>query len=158
MAQTNLPSLNIEAQEQFTVSYELLCLLQWLMEYETDKLKKIIAKALDKGLHKQVLHKDQAQQIQSTDDIQRIISDFLATLELLFIETIQEQDMKKIIENNLLPALNRIDSRLCDDATVRISAEKASSTSHDGSVRQAQEVLFQEILRRWKPTKKTIVN
>lgn len=158
MAQTNLPSLNVEAQEQLTVSYELLCLLQWLMEYEADKLKKIVAKALDKGLHKQVLHKDQAQHIQSTDDIQRIISDFFATLELLFIETIQEQDMKKIIENNLLPALNRIDSRLCDDATVRISAEKASATNHDGSVHQAQEVLFQEILRHWKPTKKTVIN
>lgn len=158
MAHTNLPGINTETQEQLVVSYELLCLLQWFMEYETDKLKKMISKALDRGLQKQILNKEQLQQVQSPEDIQRIITDFFTTLELLFVETLQEQDVKKVLEKNLLPALSRIDSNQCDDAIVRLSAEKASASYHDGSAQQAQEVLFQEILRHWKPGKKSIVN
>ena len=38
------------SNNQFVISYELIALLRWLLENDTDKLKKIITKAYASGL------------------------------------------------------------------------------------------------------------
>ena len=39
---------------QFTISYELLCLLRWLIEHDTDILKKIVHSAVKSGLQNEL--------------------------------------------------------------------------------------------------------
>jgi hypothetical protein len=143
---------------QFTLSYELLCLLRWLATHDQDRLKKIIARALDTGLHEE-LKKNTAntRDIGSDQDVQNSIVDFLGLLEVTLFDAMNEHTVKRALQKNLMPAIDQIDTSICDNATVRFSVEKALSTTQSGQ-ETPKELLLKELLKRWKPNKKTILN
>lgn len=140
---------------QLTVSYELLYLMQWLFEHESDSLKKIIAQALEKGLYKDIKLQDSASEMKDASELQNSIVDFLALLEALLQETINEKNLKHLMEKQLMPALDHIDNHACDQATVDFSVEKTTSRLEQNPQGNAQEILFKELLKCWKPNKKT---
>lgn len=140
---------------QFIVSYELLALLRWLIEHDADKLKKIITKAYASGL-KHEIHKIQNQQDMSLEDIHFTILEFLALMDTLLVELTNEQIAQQALEKNLMPAIEHIDSTMCDDAMVRSSVEKA--TVGNTQQENPKTVLYRELLKRWKPNKKIAVN
>lgn len=142
---------------QLTVSYELLYLVQWLLENESDELKKLINHALENGL-KQDLQTATNSELKNTEDIQYSIVDFLSLLETLLHENISEQNMRRIMEKKLMPAIDNIDNKECDKATVDFSVEKATSKIENNPEQNPQEILFQELLKCWKPNKKTITH
>ena len=167
-----------EPENQLVISFELICLLKWILENEDVKIKKIISKALLSGLT-QELNKKHVNKDLMLDDIQRVLLEFFDMMEVLLVECISEQAVKKALENNLMPAIEQIDSSVCDDATVRFSVEKATSkleasthtTKETPEVNQSSEqkktsntneeakkLLMEELLKRWKPHKKNILN
>ena len=73
-------------------------------------------------------------------------------LDALIIETMNEQAVQRAMEKNLLPAIDQIDSNECDNATVRFSIEKATSKYEHNPKENPKELLFKELLKRWKPT------
>ncbi len=148
-----------EYNTQFSISYELLCLLRWLIEHDADKLKKIIAKAISSGELQ-----DEMQKIENTNelglnsDMQNSIIDFFGLLEGLLIESINEQVEKRAREKDLMPAIDQIDSTICDDATVRFSLEKTTADlAHNPDI-NPKEKLFKELLKRWTPHNKNTMN
>jgi uncharacterized membrane protein len=143
---------------QFVISYELLALLRWLIEHDTDKLKKIITKAQKTGLHGEITKIENNKESQSLDDIHLTIVEFFGLLESLLIESMNEKVVEKAIEKNLMPAIDHIDSSICDDATVRFSVEKATSKMDHNPEEDPQDVLYKELLKRWKPSKKNLIN
>jgi len=148
-----------DSEEQFIISYELICLLKWLIEHDDTKLKKIVSKALSSGL-KEKIKKGSASSSEEyvLDDIQNTIVDFLGILETVLFDAINEQTMKNAIEKKLMPTVEKIDSASCDDATLRFSLEKATSKIENNPNENPNELLFQEILKRWKPNKKNLLN
>jgi hypothetical protein len=147
------------ADSQFVLSYELICLLQWLMDHDADKLKKMIDKALNSGL-KTKLQKESAQlqQIGNLDEIQENIIEFFGLMEVLLVESLHDQAVKKALENNLMPSIDQIDSTVCDTATVRSCVERATSTMENNPQESPKELLFKELLRQWKPGKESALN
>lgn len=147
---------------QFVVSYELLCLLRWLVEHDYEKLKKIIAKSLLGGLKEElnkIEHKKPGKCPESDmHEIQNSIIDFFTLLEAALIETLNDYAIQKVVEKKLMPAIEHIDTTVCDDATVKSSIEHASTKIEHSTIDSAQEVLFKELLRRWKPAKKQALN
>jgi NurA-like 5'-3' nuclease len=145
------------AQNQFVVSYELLSLLKWLVEHDAHKLKKIISKALTSGLKKEIRTMDKLSK-EDTEDIHHSIVEFLGLLEVLLHECITEDLAKQAVEKQLIPAIDHIDSTLCDDATVQSSVQKATVKSENNPELNPKELLFEELLKQWKPAKKTVAN
>ncbi len=143
-----------ESDTQFVLSYELVCLLRWLVEHNSPQLKGIIKKALNGGLKKDIKGLDSFNNTNSLEDIQHSIVDFFGLMEGILLETIHEQAVQKTIEKNLMPAIEHIDGQQCDDMVIRTSIEKVASKLDNASQEHAQELLFKEILRRWKPSKK----
>ena len=147
-----------ETDDQFVISYELFCLLRWLAEHEGTRLKKIINKALVSGLSKQIQKTENNANLLDLEEAQQSIIDFFCMLENITIEALNEQAVKHAVEKNLIPALEHIDSTVCDDAMVRFSVERASSKSNNNAKENPQELFFKEILKRWKPSKKNMLN
>jgi hypothetical protein len=79
-------------------------------------------------------------------------------LETLLLETISEHVKEKARQQKLLPALDQIDTNQCDNSTVRSSLEKATSTFAHNPDTNVKELLFKELLKRWKPIDKNIKN
>jgi len=145
--------------DQFVISHELICLLQWLLENDQIKLKKIISKSLASGLKEELKNRKAAlSEERILEDIHQTLLEFFATLEGILIETLNEEAIKKALEQNLIPDIEKIDSTECDDATVMFSVEKATSKIKKNSNDNPKNLLFEELLKRWKPSKKNIVN
>jgi len=79
-------------------------------------------------------------------------------METLLVESLEEQAIKKALEKNLMSSIDRIDSSVCDDATVMFSVEKATSKVEENPKENVKKVLMEELLKRWKPSKKNILN
>ena len=141
---------------QFVLSYELVCLLRWLIEHNEPQLKGLIKKALSAGLKKELKCTESFNQAQqcSLEEIQMNIVDFFSMLEAILLETMHEQAVQATIEKNLMPAIEHIDAAECDTAVISNSIERVVSKMDNASTERAQEMLFQEILRQWKPSKK----
>ena len=139
---------------QFVLSYELLSLLQWMVEHDTYKLKRIIAQGLNAGLRHHI-KRPSYQDAHNLETAQYTIVEFFGVLETIMLETLHEQSIASVVEKNLIPALDHIDTKYCDEASVRLSIEKAISSFETNPQSNPQEVLFKELLRRSKPGKKS---
>src|SRR5579872_325415 len=97
---------------QFVLSYELLALLSWLAEHDTDKLKKIIGKALTAGLQDDLHKIERTEDSELLDTLQHGITDFLAVMESLLLDVVDEHVKEKARHKKLLPAVDQIDSTI----------------------------------------------
>ncbi|NBQ17629.1 hypothetical protein EBU24_04900 [bacterium] len=143
-----------EEISQLTLSYELLYLIQWLVENEPDQLKEIIVQALNAGL-KEKFKKMYMPEQTAADAMHYSIIDFLSLLEILLHEVTEEQQMQELVHKKLLPAIDHIDAAEYPAQLVQSSLEKVSSKLEKNPTKNPQELLFQELLRNWNPSKKT---
>ena len=88
------------------------------------------------------------------EELQHAILDYLAMMEHLLVEVTNERATKNALERNLMPALDQIDTTACDDSTIRSSLAIATSKMERNPSQNPKEVLYKELLKRWKPTKK----
>lgn len=144
--------------QQLTLSYELLQLLAWLAENEPDKLKKIVKFAYNNGLKEDIVQSHKTKESALADSMQYTLANFLNLMEVLLQETAEEDMIQKVVEKKLMPALEHIDLTACDSATVQSSLEKATHRIDNYPQSNPQEILFQELLKSWKPKKETLLN
>lgn len=143
---------------QFVLSYELLRLLEWLIEHDMPGIKKIIANALQKGLHKDLQKHAHLSDEEVADEMQDSIIDFLLATETILFDVVHEHAVKNVVQKNLMPAIDHIDSTICDNDTVRSSIEKATTSLEKNPGMSPEEALFKELLKQWKPAKQSPLN
>jgi hypothetical protein len=132
--------------------------LQWLTRNDADKLKKIIAKAIAQGLHEEIQKTDNLSDSNLLQDMHHSMIDFFELLDELLFDAMAERTEKKAREKNLLPTIDLIDSTFCDNETVRSSIEKTTKKLDHHPTMNAQEQLFKELLKKWKPVGKNNMN
>jgi hypothetical protein len=150
-------SFSHEGQGQFVISFELLCLLKWLIENDAPKLKKMISKAISSGF-KPSLYSNNNLSREDIEEIHFNIIEFLGLLEALLHESLHEETTKQAVEKKLMPAIDHIDSTICDDEMVRSSIQKATAKSEIHPELSPEDLLFEELLRQWKPAKDSVKN
>lgn len=144
---------------QLELSYELLYLLAWLCQYEVPALKKMIDRAVKHGLKHEYFDVDPAvMDAESYNNIQMSIVDFFALLEGLLMEAINDEAMNQTTQSDLTPMVEKIDSAAWDTATMQHSLEKTSQKMAHRPEANPKEILLKELLKRWKPQKKSAMN
>lgn len=138
-------------QAQFVLSYELLLLLRWIVDHDEEKLRKIITKACQAGLTQQLEKANHLAHQQSAQEVQESIIDFFGMLESLLATAAQNQARVRAQQKNLIPAIDKVDVQGCDDAMVQHSLEMATTKGEHDPDTDPRDVLFEELLRRWKP-------
>ena len=58
------------------------------------------------------------------------------------------------MQRQLVPALDRIDNSFCDSETVASTVEKVVAKPVVYSKEVMKQIVFKELLKRWKPAKK----
>ena len=154
----NNDSFSHDSNSQFALSYELLHLLKWLEQNNTEKLKKIISKAIAHGLHDEIQKGSSMTNQNILEEMHHSIINFFDLLEILLAEAINEHVEKKAREKNLLPTLEHFDTSLLDQAAVRSSIESTTKTLESHPHINAKEQLCKELLKNWKPLSKESVN
>lgn len=151
-------SLSLENNNQVVLSYELLALLSWMIHNEAPALKQMISKALARKRRSMPNQADFTPTIQTAQDAHEGIIEFFGSLESLMIEVVNEESVEKVLEKNLMPAIDQIDAAACNDDILRNSIIKATSTFKHRPDENPQNLLFKELLKQWRPAKKKIVH
>jgi hypothetical protein len=138
----------------FVISYELLALLEWLMEHEDAALSQIIKSSLTRGLSPNKVA--QAMSNENDPDLQHVIVDFLAYLDLLLHEAVNEEEVDQVVQRTLIPAIKHIDKRMYGESTVTSSIAKAQAAAWNHTSYETKTILCKELLRRWKPGKQVM--
>jgi hypothetical protein len=147
-----------DKDEQFAISFELLCLLRWLIEHESYKIKKMVTQALTEGLAQQLDHLANYSDNEALEEAQENMIEFFRSLESMLMETLQEQALNIAREKNLMPAIEHIDTTICDEAVLKLSLAKARNKIIRNPRKNSQEILLKEILGNWSPGKKDIAH
>jgi hypothetical protein len=149
---------NSNSVGKFVLSYELLNLLQWLVEHEAETLKKMIDRAVKNGFKAQTDSKNGLIELQIDENIQQSMVEFLGLMDVLLMDAHNDHSTKRILERNTIPALDHIDTTICAEEIVTSSVEKMKMALLNDASENPQEVLFKELLKRWKPAKKAALN
>lgn len=152
----NNDSFSHDSNSQFALSYELLHLLKWLAQHDTDKLKKIVAKAVAHGLHDEIQKTSLNQNV--LEEMHHGVIDFFELVDTILADAINAHVEKKAREKNLLPTLDHFDASLLDHETVRSSIENTTRKLDLHPHINAKEQLCKELLKKWKPLNKQSVN
>lgn len=131
----------------FSISQELLVLMAHIVDEYPNELHELIKKA-----QRTVPHNPGTPNSQEAHEY---IIDFLSLMELLVYQTKDEVEVDAHIAKQLMPAIDHIDQTSCGPETVSSSIEHASNQKAKHPRVDAQELLYKELLRRWKPGKKT---
>ncbi len=134
---------------QFVLSYELLKLLEWLIDHEQESLKQLVKHAVDQGFLSHGKNREN-----DPDELQQNIIDFFGLLDSLIHETVNEDEVEDALRRSLIPAINSIDATMYDSTAYSTSVAKATAIAGRKG-RNPKEVLCKELLKRWKPHKKS---
>ena len=129
--------------DQVTLSADLLKLMRWITKHNPHGLKRLIDKAVARGLAKH-----------EKGNLETDISNFFMLMELLLDEALHKQGLKNALQKDTLSCINRIDTTGLDAATVQGSLENATSRIQSQPNANPNKVLMKELLKRWKPNKK----
>jgi hypothetical protein len=150
----NNDSFSHDSNSQFALSYELLHLLKWLGHHDTDKLKKIISKAVAHGLHDTIQKSARLTDPNILEEMHHGIIDFFEMLDTLLGDAINDHVEQKAREKNLLPTIDHFDSSLLDNETMRSSVENTTKKLDLNPHMNPKEQLCKEFLKKWKPLNK----
>ncbi len=133
--------------DHLVITPELLVLMRRLVTDHEHDLKTLVAKV--------VAQKSSSDDVADPHEAQAIILDFFALMENLLEQAHQEQEVAQHLQKQLMPSLDHIDQTNCDQQTVSSSARSATDQIRGNPQANPQELLFKEILKNWKPSKKT---
>jgi hypothetical protein len=146
------------SDNQFVFSFELLQLLEWLMEHHPEEIKKLIHRSLSQGLTQNIQNADNLIDGYSIEDMQNGIIDFFNLMEVLLVEALNERQISRTLHSELIPTINHVDRATYDSTTLSTSVERATSKINKHPQENPQTILYKELLKNWKPAKKTSLN
>lgn len=139
--------------DQFVLSYELVKLMDWIVKHNPEGFKKLINNTIKKA--QKGLNPDRAKSYNDSsnvEDLQSAIIDFFSLMEHCIDENQDEKFLDMVIENDLLPTIDHIDSKIMDDQTLQLSLEATCTKfTKKPSKPRAKEIFYKELLKQWKP-------
>jgi len=142
-------------QNQFSVSHELVLLLEWFMYHKRDQIKTLVKRAVSQGLSEHI-HHETKDAVLDSNFLYYTIVDFFDTLETFLHEAIAEEMKQQAKQHTFFKTIHHFDAATIDRTTLQASLEKvvkqmASKEEYAGS--GTKEKLLKEVLLRWKPAK-----
>lgn len=140
---------------QFSVSHELVLLLEWLMNYKKDQLRALVKRAVSQGLSDHIRHETKDSVLDS-NFLYYTIVDFFDTIESFLREELAEEMRQQAKQNRVFKTMNHFDAAMVDKTMLQASLDKIVKqlNTNDGEVSaNAKEKLLKEVLLRWKPAK-----
>ena len=131
--------------DQFVISKELISLMQNIMDQYSESFKEVIAQA-----QKNIKTQNSAFDLQEAQDT---ILDFFNLMEILVYEVKNESLVTQHLQQQLMPSINHIDKKNCDEDTFLSSIEDATDQIEQDPKANPQEILYKELLKRWAPLK-----
>ena len=161
---------------QISLSFELISLLNWLVRHEKAMLNSIIRHALERGFAEELEKIDTTQTVANHEDLYNTVLDFLEYLEHALIKNMDSIHIDTSTKDAIMPTLHKLEADSLDQKTLWLSMQqtrarilkaqqekKSSAPAHETPQQtphsqHASEILFQQLLKNWKPNNKETMN
>ncbi|HBY06142.1 MAG: hypothetical protein UV38_C0002G0100 [candidate division TM6 bacterium GW2011_GWE2_42_60] len=144
-------------ESQLIVSYDLLRLIDWLVKNDPESIKKIVETAQQNGYNTTTKHRHSV--LNATTDLRESITGFFLLLEEAFLETAELEENDKhstATPASIITTIEAIDSSLCDKETLLKSTERTQRALKQDDLQNPKELFYRELLKSWKPRKKSL--
>lgn len=145
--------LTSKNKNQYVLSYELLALVQWLVDQNAQELKNLIKDGIQNGGLKNYINNHVQHEATNQEDNEMSIVDFFSLLEQLLTESLHEDSAETIHKRNLLPEIGHLDLASYDEAILQKSMKEATDKLEKNPAINLQETLFKELLKQLHPKK-----
>lgn len=150
------------------LSFELIYLLEWLLQYEKPRLKLFIKHAINSGLGAKIQNANLFEDSRTNEELHDTILDFIDYLEEALHDNLKEKGANTSqIRDDLSTSLKQLNLTNVDPSTIWISIKQAE-TEINRSLRRkpkeivqsykTKEILLKKILKNWNPVNKECVN
>lgn len=158
--------------DNFSLSLELVLLMNWLLKKEKRKIKSLINKTLEKGFYEELdnIDKYDKEDPDSIGELHASILDFLIFMEDSLLDALEQKDNQDKSKEKLQPTIQKINNQNVDLQTLWLSAQQAQTqirketrkeeakTQKESSRKlrpinneEAKRILLSQLLKNWKP-------
>ncbi len=147
-----------------SLSFELILLLNWLLKHEKAQLNNLVKHALENGFMQEIEKISPDDYAKLTDQFYNSILEYLLFFEHALLTNLSEMTVDEAANNAILPLIKKIDFEKMDVKTLWLSMQqtkKKISKNHSDIEQQPEQInnlLFERILKNWKPNKKEPLN
>jgi hypothetical protein len=164
---------------QISLSLELISLINWMLKKEKTMLNSLVKHAIEHGFIEELAKAESAEQQYQPEELHNTLVDFLDFLEHTLIKNLETIQVDEKTKDAILPALQKIETDSLDFKTVWMSMQQTKArvggkryhktasvvkktpeaiTAPAALVQNPMEILFEELLKNWKPNNKETVN
>ncbi|KKQ33208.1 MAG: hypothetical protein US49_C0002G0103 [candidate division TM6 bacterium GW2011_GWF2_37_49] len=143
-----------------SISLELLILLEWIVKNEKNVIDNIVKNALKNGLIQQLNQLPDKPDMDMIEKFYPTVINFLLAMENSLIESLVKEQDNVLTNQEILPLLKKINLADINIKTIYQSTSQANKKikSHKYDNLNSQQILFQQLLKNWKPGKKDQAN
>ena len=145
-----------------SLSFELICLMEWLLQNGDKEIINLIKFSLNNGFTKELENMDAEKYTQIAEDLPNIILDFLLSLEDALLDSLEglNLNLDKESKEKLIPAVEHLDSNKIDPQTIWLSMQQTrnSLSKNNREKTDIKQILFKKLLNNWSPTKDEPLN
>ncbi len=148
-----------------SLSFELICLMSWLMKNEKKSINALVKLAIEHGFTENLEVGNEDDPHQMAEHLYSTVTDFLLYLEESLLQQLNENS--DLSQQDLLPMIKKLDGEL-DRATLWQSMQQTrkelsnlnlNSTQPDTASRRDAELLFlKKMLKNWSLSEEEIIN
>lgn len=148
---------------QISLSFELICLLSWLLKNEQAMLNSLVKHAIEKGFAEEIGKIDEDDYLKVSDQLYDTVIDFLDFLEKTMIKNLETIQVDHKTKDVILPTLQKIEAGSLDFKTIWLSMQQTKARVNKGqaipeNLSNPTEILFERLLKNWKPNNKETLN
>lgn len=141
----------------FSLSLELIYLMNWLLKKDRTKVKTLVKEALESGLLKEIekIEIDQ-EEIVDTNYLHDSILEFLIFLEDALLKQLEKKDLEDTSTEKFIPTIQKISPRSIDLRTLWVSMQQAKNIQIEN--KDLNSNLYSQLIKNWKPKKSDLIN
>ena len=161
---------------QISLSLELISLINWMLKKEKTLLNSLVKHAIEHGFIEELAKAESTEQQYQPEEIHNTLVEFLDFLEHTLIKNLETIQVDEKTKDAILPALQKIETDSLDFKTAWMSMQHTkarvgrkrypkartetleATTTPTPMVQNPMEILFEELLKNWKPNNKETVN
>jgi hypothetical protein len=156
---------------QIALSLELLCLLSWLLKHDQAALNALVKHAVEHGFIEELNKYEHTGPQEIPDHLYNAIADFLDFFEQTMIKQLESVQMDTQTKQAILPALQKLETSSLDFKTIWLSMQQTQAQVHKAPIshaakpkpalpgqQNAETILFERLLKNWKPNRKETLN
>jgi len=165
-----------------SLSFELICLINWLLKNEKQLINALVKQALKNGFAQELEKIDGEHTLENPEELYATVIDFLLFLEKNLLKNLETASIDIHTQEEILPLVKKLDADNIDHKTLWLSMQQTKkqlckernkredlqdiqesditkeTIAPDQAPDQAAEILFEKLLKNWKPHLKEPLN